>query len=164
MTMVNQKQDVKESARDIKKILECNNSVAVTSTTMVNQNEPVVQTVVSGSVEKGGLSTFSRENLICSLQQMVKSTEDGTSSGKEKNEPISSAMKEKQTSALELAIAMYLAANEFYDGGNLWCRLCDGIFDDISGLCRHIHSDQHQLVSVWMLLNNFQIVLFICYQ
>ena len=54
---------------------------------------------------------------------------------------------EKQRSAFELAISMYLSANEYYDGGNLWCRLCQRLFTDIPELCRHIHSDQHQLVS-----------------
>ena len=60
-------------------------------------------------------------------------------------------LNEKEKSALEFAISMYMAANEFYDGGSLWCRQCDSIFTDITALCRHIHSDKHQLVSLMLL-------------
>ena len=84
--------------------------------------------------------TFSRDSIVRSLQNMV-SVPDSSRTMEDVE------LVEKQKSAFELAISMYMAATEFYDGGSLWCRQCDCIFTDISALCRHIHSDKHQLVS-----------------
>lgn len=89
-------------------------------------------------------STFSRDSIARSLNEMV--SVPVTSRTAEDLELV-----EKQRSAFEFAISMYLAATEFYDGGSLWCRQCDCIFSDITALCRHIHSDKHQLVSFTLL-------------
>jgi len=73
---------------------------------------------------------------VASVPEVTRATE----------EKPSSELGEKEKSALQFAISMYMVANEFYDGGSLWCRQCNDIFLDISALCRHIHSDKHQLV------------------
>ena len=103
------------------------------------------------SSEAGTPSTFSRDNIVRNLQEMVKPAAPipDVSVAAEDVE-----LNDKEKSALEFAISMYMAANEFYDGGSLWCRQCDSIFTDISALCRHIHSDRHQLVSFLLLQNN----------
>ena len=119
------------------------------SSSVVNQPAEAPRNITSVNTERVTSSlSFTRENIINSLQQMVQSTVGEADAALVKDEPSIYKIKEKQTSALELAIAMYLAANQFYDGGSLWCRSCDRIFGDIPALCRHIHSDQHQLVSL----------------
>jgi len=57
-------------------------------------------------------------------------------------------MDEKKKWALDMAISMYIRAEDYYDGGNLWCRKCNLVFADISALCQHLHCDQHQTVSL----------------
>lgn len=56
-------------------------------------------------------------------------------------------MDERKKCALDMAISMYIRAEDYYDGGNLWCRKCNLVFTDILALCQHLHSDQHQTVS-----------------
>lgn len=56
-------------------------------------------------------------------------------------------MDEKKKWALDMAVNMYIRAEDYYDGGNLWCRKCNLMFTDILALCQHLHSDQHQTVS-----------------
>jgi hypothetical protein len=132
------------------KLNDKSNAVA-SSAVNIQSAETAAPNATGGSLEKSGSSAFSRENILNSLQQMVKSSStdcDAAAQGRDNSDIKVNAMKEKQTSALELAVAMYMAANEFYDGGYLWCRSCDRIFGDISALCRHVHSDQHQLVSL----------------
>jgi len=90
-------------------------------------------------------SPFSRDNIVRNLQEMVKPVVVSVLDASRTAEELE--LNEKERSALEFAISMYMAANEFYDGGSLWCRQCESIFTDISALCRHIHSDKHQLVS-----------------
>ena len=53
---------------------------------------------------------------------------------------------EKQRLAFEYAISMYVKATDYYDGGSLWCNKCDLVFGNMVALCRHLHSDQHQVV------------------
>lgn len=89
-------------------------------------------------------SPFARDNLVSGLEEMVKPAVSVAEVSRVAEE---AELSEKEKSALEFAISMYMAANEFYDGGSLWCHKCDNIFTDISALCRHIHSDKHQLVS-----------------
>lgn len=55
---------------------------------------------------------------------------------------------DKEKKALELALSMYLAASEYYNGTNVWCQKCGFVFDDVHGLCQHLHSEQHQIVSI----------------
>ena len=105
---------------------------------------PASQTLVSSSAAYAA-SKFSRDSIVRSLNEMV-SVPDGSRSAEDVE------LVEKQRSAFEFAISMYMAATEFYDGGSLWCRQCDCIFTDVSALCRHIHSDKHQLVSSALLL------------
>ena len=100
----------------------------------------------AASSEANSASTFSRDSIVRNLQEMVKPAASEISRTLEEVE-----LNEKEKSALEFAISMYMAANEFYDGGSLWCRQCDSIFTDISAMCRHIHSDKHQLVSFTLL-------------
>jgi len=95
--------------------------------------------------ETNTASKFSRDSIVRSLNEMV-SVPDSSRTAEDVE------LVEKQRSAFEFAISMYMAATEFYDGGSLWCRQCDCIFTDISALCRHIHSDKHQLVSSALLL------------
>jgi len=99
-------------------------------------------------------SSFSRDSIVRSLQEMVKPaiTAMGEPGGGNVLMKEDTELTEKQRSALEFAISMYMVASEFYDGGSLWCRLCDGIFGDMSSLCRHLHSDQHQLVRSMVLV------------
>lgn len=104
---------------------------------------PAPQTsVVNAEVDPA--SKFNRDSFMRSLNEMVS-----VQNSSRTVEDIQ--MVEKQRSAFEFAISMYMAATEFYDGGSLWCRQCDCIFTDISSLCRHIHSDKHQLVSYALL-------------
>ena len=102
---------------------------------------PASQSLPASS-EASTTSPFSRDNIVRNLQEMVKPAVCQDVRTVEDIE-----LNEKQKSALQFAISMYMAANEFYDGGSLWCRQCDSIFPDILALCRHIHSDKHQLVS-----------------
>ena len=53
---------------------------------------------------------------------------------------------EKQRLAFEYAISMYVKATDYYDGGSLWCNKCNLVFGNMVALCRHLHSDQHQVV------------------
>ena len=113
----------------------------------------------ASSSEPSTGSTFSRDSIVRNLQEMVKpaaavSVPEGSRSAEDV--PVPAELNEKEKSALEFAISMYMAANEFYDGGSLWCRQCDNIFTDISALCRHVHSDRHQLVSSSLLPDNVQ--------
>lgn len=100
--------------------------------------------------EANTASPFSRDSIVRNLQEMVKPAVSDPDVARPAQE---AELSEKEKSALEFAISMYMAANEFYDGGSLWCRQCDDIFTDISALCRHIHSDKHQLVSSALLLS-----------
>jgi len=109
---------------------------------------PPTSQSLATNAEGNSASPFSRDNIVRSLQEMVQpavSVPDVSRATEEIE------LNEKEKSALEFAISMYMAANEFYDGGSLWCRQCDSIFTDITALCRHIHSDKHQLVSLMLL-------------
>lgn len=53
---------------------------------------------------------------------------------------------DKERKALELALSMYLAASEYYNGTNVWCQKCGIVFDDVHSLCQHLHSEKHQIV------------------
>jgi len=119
-----------------------------------------LQTPVSAP-EMHAESKFSRDSIVRSLNEMV-SVPEGSRTAEDLE------LVEKQRSAFEFAISMYMAATEFYDGGSLWCRQCDCIFTDISALCRHIHSDRHQLVSCTLLLSfvlhcSRHIIVVLCY-
>jgi len=104
--------------------------------------------------EVNATSPFSRDNIVRNLQEMVQPVAAAAAPVPDAPRTSEEAeLNEKEKSALEFAISMYMAANEFYDGGSLWCRQCDDIFTDISALFRHIHSDKHQLVSSVLLLN-----------
>jgi len=93
-------------------------------------------------------SAFSRENIVRNLEEMVTNAAPDIVPKPAGD----SELFEKEKSAFELAISLYMAAQEFCDGGSLWCRQCDTISADISSLCRHIHSDKHHLVSCVLII------------
>ena len=115
---------------------------------------PAPQPQPSSSGPEAINATFSRDSIIRNLQEMVKPPPPAADVPRAAEETQPELLGEKEKSALQFAISMYMAANEFYDGGSLWCRQCNDIFLDISALCRHIHSDKHQLVSDAALLLN----------
>lgn len=84
-----------------------------------------------------------------STTEVIKST-DNRVSGLEAQVD-NRSLDEKRKHALELAINMYIRAEDYYDGGNIWCRKCDLVFPDMSMLCHHLHSDHHQQVSACIL-------------
>jgi len=109
---------------------------------------PPASQLLPANSEGNTTSPFSRDNIVRSLEEMVQPAVLVPEVPRPAEEM---ELNEKEKSALEFAISMYMAANEFYDGGSLWCRQCESIFTDISALCRHIHSDKHQLVSFTVL-------------
>ncbi|ESO02628.1 hypothetical protein HELRODRAFT_161916 [Helobdella robusta] len=44
---------------------------------------------------------------------------------------------------IEFAIALFMKASKFFDGGNLWCEHCDLIFESFGQLCLHLHTEEH---------------------
>ena len=70
---------------------------------------------------------------------------------------------EKEKIALEMAITMYMSADEYYDAGNQWCKKCNVLLADLGDLCQHLHSDSHQrgeLPCPWLLPPYFSLDLF----
>lgn len=62
---------------------------------------------------------------------------------REKSNSMAHAMSER----IKFATSLYLKAENFYDGGNLWCQSCNTLHKNIYEFSQHLHSQDHIKVS-----------------
>ena len=62
---------------------------------------------------------------------------------REKSNSMAHAMSER----IKFATSLYLKAENFYDGGNLWCQLCNTLHKNVHEFSQHLHSQDHIKVS-----------------